>query len=161
MFCYQCGVELPDGAQFCNNCGVRQPTAAASPEGSANTGSANTGSSANGGGAQRSGSVIPQKVVVNFIKGSGWTVFSMTLGGYLAVSDAGVSYTGLLGSGNDHSYPFESIQRVSFEMTHLGLQPVFGYMVYLKSGEKYKYGYSPFFKSQLESIDAVIKSKMT
>lgn len=88
-------------------------------------------------------------------------MFSMSLGGYLLVSDNGVSCSGALTSGGDHSYPFDSIQRTSFEMTHVGLQPIFGYLVYMKSGEIRKYGYSPLFKSQLESLDNEIKKQIT
>ena len=146
MYCNKCGRQLPDNSQFCNFCGAQQST------------SSGTQSS---GEQQRSGSVVPQKVFVSPIKGGGWTIFSMSIGGNLAISDAGVSYTGSVSSGGNHSYRFDQIKSTSFEMTHVGLTPIFGYIVHLKNGETHKYGYSPLLKSSLQSIDDVIKSKIT
>ena len=92
---------------------------------------------------------------------TGNTVLAMMNTGKLRVSQAGVEYSLYVGSQNhNHHYTLSEVASTQFKMIGIGLQPMFGYVVTLKSGKQYAYTYSPVFKSKMNEIDALIKSGM-
>lgn len=110
--------------------------------------------------------VNPNPVVlearVGLRTGKGLSAFSAANTGKLKVTPEGADFFMTLGkSAHNHSYSLDQIADTKFNVTHAGIQPILGYTVTLKGGTEYVYTYSPVQKNKMQSIDAILRSKLT
>lgn len=151
MYCYQCGAELPDGAQFCNNCGAAQHTAPPSAP--------QTDSVPQSGGAANP--ILAMSSVMLYSAGHKTESrnIDQPYGGILMVTDEGVSYWGATVDEDDHFYPFDQIRETKYALARaVGLIPMTAYHVVLKDGADYAYRQPT--KKRFQPVDEAIRSGM-
>ena len=160
-FCMNCGAKLVEGARFCMMCGAsltseteRSEIRRLEPDDSEPNSLEPDDSQ-----TYPSNTVPNLSVNVNLQTGTN-TLFGALSSGKLTVSESGVSYVKTFGTGSSHTYSFDDILNTEFKMTRTGLQPWFGYKIYLKNGTDQTYIYSPLFKGKIKELDQVIRSQI-
>ena len=188
VFCTGCGEKLKEGFMFCPICGTPVKGARPTPRPDPNSGhtpnqnqsytpnqnqdysgnrnqeytpprndDTKQGTSSQNSGANTYGAWDTKTVTVNYRTGKGNTAFSQSAGS-LTVSRDKVSFSSMMGSKHNHSYPISDIVSTVFAMTRLGLAPEPGYTVTLRDGRTFTYIYSPFIKGKLREADSMIQS---
>lgn len=164
-FCNQCGTKLAGDFKFCTKCGAPVVAANSSANAENNTRgdvrfTSTMGSSSNMGAnvppTHNSGAAVSCYVDIDYRYGKGSGLFSQTTGRF-QLSGNVVTFTPKIGKKHVHTFNVYDVVDTQFSSaTAIHLFPE--YTVYLRSGEKFNYFYSPVVKNKLIEVDSVIRS---
>lgn len=162
-FCNQCGTKLAGDFKFCSACGApvggtasdttaNQKTNDASRENVRFTSTMGTGSTP----SYNNAPAVHCHVDMDYHYGKGAGLFSQTTGRFEIIGNT-VTFTPKIGKKHVHTFNVSDVIDTDFSGPSFG-ELFSEYTVFLRSGEKYSYFFSPLVKKKLEEVDRTIRS---